>query len=200
MNYKWYFWLLICLFSGHANAVNLSELIVNRSEPMIIADKSKAMLYVFNPLDSTIASTPALFGKVISDDFNKAWYDNSKPPAPITPAGVFKTRKSFSTHLRTDITAIIEGSRYIVAIHPVYSTVRGKDRVKRLSTLTVFDNRVTNGCINVPENFYYKNLNQLKDGIKVVVLKENDNVYDDISVGQNINDQMNSPYVNRIYN
>lgn len=149
---------------------NLREYLNN---PVIIASKSDASLMVIIPRENIVYRTPALYGKLKSDAFDQGVYDANDKPLPITPAGVFPSKKAYSTYLKSKITSFINGKNYIVAIHPVYNSNVSQYRMERLHSRTINDNRITNGCINVPGSFYTKYIEPLSDGTKIIILPEN---------------------------
>lgn len=171
--FKYPFLVLSLLFLSHAcYAEDWANLRDYLNSPVIIASKSDASLMVFIPEENIVYRTPALYGKMKSDAFDQTVYDANDKPLPITPAGIFSSRKAYSTYLKSKITSFINGKNYIVAIHPVYNSNVSQYRVERLHSRTIDDNRITNGCINVPGSFYAKYIEPLRDGTKVIVLPE----------------------------
>lgn len=175
-------WLLIVLLciSFSISATELSDLIDSRTEFVIVADKTSGKLFVFNPISQTVIATPALYGKVISDVYNKSDYNFGGKPKQVTPAGEFRSMKYYSKQLHEPITAIIQGTESFIAIHPVWLGNPEQHRAERLNTPSGNDNRITNGCINIPSDFYFEVIDKIKNNTKVVVLPEghilNDNV------------------------
>lgn len=167
------------LLSTSVFATNLSEIINNES--LIIADKSNGKIFVYNPTNQLVISSPALFGKEISDEYSISDYNKGGHPKNVTPAGEFRSRKYISHKLNEPVTAFIEGTKTFVAIHPIWLGNPEQQREERMNSLSVEDNRITNGCINVPEDFYFAVLDKLRNGTKVIVLSEGDKLNDDIS-------------------
>ena len=163
--------ILLLIFSSAANAVTLSSLLA-RDDQLIVADKLNGKIIIVN---GTVSQAPALYGRTIADstgDINSF---------PITPAGEFHIRKAYSTHLKTDVVAFLEGDTSLLAIHPVWLGSPKQNRLQRLATETGNDNRITNGCINVPRNFFYDIINKLKDRTRLVILPEHETLVIDFA-------------------
>jgi hypothetical protein len=173
--------LILLLFSTTINAASLSEIIGDRTEPVIIGDKTNGKVFVYNPAIPSVVSSNALFGKTISDSFIPNDYDYLGKAGTITPAGEFKSHKYISAKLKTPITAFVEGKTSFVAIHPVWLGIPSQKRLERLASNDIVDNRITNGCVNVSPDFYSKSIVKLLNETKVVILKEGDKLIDDVS-------------------
>lgn len=166
----------ILLFSVNTvQAVQLSS-IINPNESLIVADKKNGKIYTYNAASKEIKSSPALYGKTIADDFAS---DNDR--STITPSGTFTSSKAFSTHLNEDVTAFLKRGKALFAIHPVWTGTPAQRRPQRLASPEPEDNRITNGCINVPKTFYYDIIDKIKSGTTVKVLMENEVLEDDVS-------------------
>lgn len=142
----------------------------NANKPYIIADKKGGAVHLFDAQGNLLATTPALFGKNISDTTR----------AGATPAGKF-TIKYASTPakgyggtvqaLANSSGQLVQSSIGTVSIHRTYTANSAENRPARLASKSVTDNRVSNGCINVPSSFYDAHLDSAFDGY-VYVLPE----------------------------
>ena len=176
-------WRFLFLMSISVNiyATTLSTLTLNQAEPLIIADKTSGILAIYDPGSKTITKTPALFGKTISDKYYVESYQKGTTSNGITPSGEFISTKAYSSYLHEPITAFILGDSAAVAIHPVWLGDPKQKRPDRLLSITADDNRITNGCINIPKDFYFKVMDKLPTHLRVVILKEGDTLIDDVT-------------------
>jgi hypothetical protein len=172
--------IVLSFIAFQAQATTLSSIINDGANSVIVADKVAGKIYVFNAETKAVIEGAALYGKELSDYFNQADYDYGKPGA-ITPAGEFVSHKYYSSHLNKPVTAFVEGKASLVAIHPVWTGNPKQKRVERLHSSTSDDNRITNGCVNVLDEFYYSVLDKLKSNTRVVVLSESDTLINDVS-------------------
>lgn len=157
--------VLMMLSISSVEAVSLKSMIRD-GESLIVADKTSGKIYVYDEGLKRVEYAPALYGRSLANSISDI---NS---APVTPSGEFRTRKVYSTQLGESITTFIEGETSILAIHPVWLKSPKQRRLERLASDDAADNRITNGCINVPKKFYYDIMNKLDDGVKLVVLAE----------------------------
>jgi hypothetical protein len=169
---------LLLLASQIASAVTLSS-IVDEKVPTVIAVKAEGKLVVYRPETRSTMINPALFGKMLSDEYDKIAYDIGKSK-PVTPAGNFVIEKAYSTKMREPIIMFIHGKKQVVAIHPLYLGKPGERRAERLASERVEDRRITNGCINVSADFFNMALISLPQRAKMVVLKEGESLINDI--------------------
>ena len=142
----------------------------NSGKPYIIADKKGGAVHLFDAQGNLLATTPALFGKNVSDTTR----------AGATPAGKF-TIKYASTPakgyggtvqaLADSSGQLVQSSIGTVSIHRTYTANGAENRPARLASKSVTDNRISNGCINVPSSFYNAHLDSVFDGY-VYVLPE----------------------------
>lgn len=153
---------------------DLSELASHAKDPFIVADKHEGTITVHYPDTKNTVISPALFGKVKADKINHAKLDVVNGFSHITPSGTYKIKKQYSEYLHTSILTFIEGKDKILAIHPVWLGMPSQQRLQRLFTKTPKDNRITDGCINVPSAFFYSVLNALPDDTILYILTEDD--------------------------
>src|SRR5699024_7450102 len=66
------------------------------------------------------------------------------------------------------------GATRVLALHRVWTQNPAQNRPARLTSKTASDNRISNGCINVPNDFYNANLDGKFDGF-IYVIPETDN-------------------------
>lgn len=172
---------LLLLLSFNVSASTLSNLVKNEISPIIVVDKSAAKMFVYFPQDGTVLSGPVLLGKVKGDHINLADFNiNTNSPA-ITPAGTFWANKKFSAKLNESILSFVEGHISFIAIHPVFTKIPAERRLQRLTSSETYDNRISNGCINLGLEFFNVIYAMLPSRSKLIILPESDSVIDDIS-------------------
>ncbi len=131
-------------------------------QPFIVLDKRLAHAWVFDARGQLAGATPVLLGSAKGDDSVPGIGD--KPIASIlphertTPAGRFPMEPGKN--------AKGEGIYWVdydaaVSLHRVRSANAGERRLERLASNDPGDNRISYGCINVPERFY----NEVIDGL-----------------------------------
>jgi hypothetical protein len=126
-----------------------------RSAPFVLIDKRRTQLYVFDGQGRLQGQTPVLLGYAPGDDsvpgIGQRPIEQVRPSERTTPAG------------RPDITSgrnlLDEDVVWIdydaaVSLHRVRVTDARERRLERLATPTTDDNRISNGCINVPVAFF----------------------------------------------
>lgn len=129
----------------------------NQNMPFIIVDKTTAMVFVFNSRGKLQGASPALLGLSIGDVTNPDTVNKPlsqiSPEERITPAGRFNAKlgKNISNQL-----ILWVDYDDAISLHPVRSVSPKERRLRRLSTPTADDNRISYGCINVPKQFFYK--------------------------------------------
>lgn len=148
----------------------------NANKPYIIADKKGGAVHLFDAQGNLLATTPALFGKNISDTTR----------AGATPAGKF-TIKYASTPakgyggtvqaLANSSGQLVQSSVGTVSIHRTYTADSAENRPARLASKSVTDNRISNGCINVPSSFYNAHLDSVFDGYVYVLPETKESPY-----------------------
>lgn len=124
-------------------------------QPFVVLDKRLAHAWVFDANARLAGATPVLLGSAKGDDSVPGI--GEKPIASIlphertTPAGRFPMEPGKN--------AKGEGIYWVdynaaVSLHRVRSANASEKRLERLSTSDASDNRISYGCINVPERFY----------------------------------------------
>ncbi|MCG2594113.1 hypothetical protein LZ009_15130 [Ramlibacter sp. XY19] len=146
-----------------------------KKHAFVIVDKKDARVYVFGPDGKLKDSAPALLGAARGDDTFPGVGD--KPIAQVlpeektTPAGRFVAEPGRNAN-GEDVVWVDYAAA--VSMHRIRPLVAAERRLERLATLTVDDNRISFGCINLPVSFYEDVLNPTvkKYGAIVYVLPE----------------------------
>jgi hypothetical protein len=123
--------------------------------PFAIVDKRRAHLYVFSPAGRLVGHTPVLLGYTPGDHtvpgIGQRPLDRIGDHERTTPAGRFAA-VSGRNDAQDPVIWVDYGSA--VSMHRVRDVTAGENRLQRLATPTVDDNRVSFGCINVPTAFF----------------------------------------------
>lgn len=131
----------------------------NGSLPYIIIDKEAAILFLFDAAGKPLGKTPVLIGVAPGDDATPGVGSknlaNIGPAERTTPAGRFLARYGMAAGRQRVLWVDYATS---VALHPVVTGNKKERRLQRLLSPGADDNRITFGCINVPSNFYRKNI------------------------------------------
>ena len=146
----------------------------NHRKAFVVIDKKQAQLYLFEPTGKLRSTTPVLLGRAVGDVIPPG--TASKPISQLkenektTPAGRYLAKPGKNAHganvIWVDYNAAISMHRLLKV---------GKEmRHERMATPDVADNRISNGCVNVPPAFYDKILypDVVKKGAYVYVLPE----------------------------
>ena len=104
---------------------------------VILASIDKGTVFVETP--NIAINTTAIFGK----------------PTTPTPEGVYLLKKVYSTVLQQNILVFREDEDSLYAIHSTVN-VKGQQREERLKSATPMDNKISNGCINIPQKDFDK--------------------------------------------
>jgi hypothetical protein len=148
----------------------------NGSRHIVIVDKIFAKVYVFNPTGKLIETTPALLGEAVGDHTVPGIAD--KPLSQIkkhektTPAGRFIAEPGSNLSGEDVVWVDYDAA---VSMHRIRAHLTPKERrAERMATPTHKDNRISNGCINLPIAFYEKVLSPAvnKTGAVIYVLPE----------------------------
>jgi hypothetical protein len=146
----------------------------NQKRAFVVIDKKNAEVYVFDPSGKLKDHAPVLLGKAVGDD--SAPGVGNKPLSQIsdedktTPAGRFRATQGRNNHGDNVIWIDYNAA---VSMHRV-RRVPGEERPERLASPEKTDNRISNGCVNVPPQFFDKVLRPtvLKYGAFIYVLPE----------------------------
>jgi len=119
----------------------------------VIVDKKQAKVFLFDPQGGVIAATPALLGAAHGDDTAPGVGD--KPMNLVlaeektTPAGRFVAQLGSSSTRHEDVVWVDYDAA--VSMHRV---LKVPERLKSLASPSPDDNRMSFGCINLPDAFY----------------------------------------------
>jgi hypothetical protein len=123
----------------------------------VVIDKKFARVYVFDPQGRLKADSPALMGEYPGDDSSPGVGDKPlwqlKPWEKTTPAGRFVAEPGINSHHQDVVWVSYD---LAVSMHRVIKGLPKEHRAARLASATYKDNRISNGCINLPVPFYEK--------------------------------------------
>lgn len=145
----------------------------NGPRAFAILDKRKARVFLFGPDARLRAATPALLGAAHGDDTVPGIGDKPlkevKEDEKTTPAGRFVAEVGESSSRREDVVWVDYDAA--VSMHRI---IKVPARLKAMATPEVADNRMSFGCINLPDAFYEKQLRPAIDrhGLVVYILPE----------------------------
>jgi len=127
----------------------------HQGKAFFLVDKTNATLYVFDHHAQLRARTPVLLGAAIGDDsvpgIGTRPMDQILPSERTTPAGRFVAEAGRNAN-GEDVVWVDHAAA--VSMHRIRSGTPGEERARRMASLTVADNRISYGCINVPVAFY----------------------------------------------
>ena len=151
----------------------------NGGKPFTIADKNQGQIYFFDASGKLGIKSPALFGSDYGDIFTKEQFNRSlsenrrADDGRITPSGRFETATDSSKSYGKVIPVMSKGGGSRIAIHKTFlGREKTENRAKRLGTETGEDNRVSLGCINIPEATMKEAADLFKQGGVVYILPE----------------------------
>ena len=127
----------------------------NGKRAFVLIDKKQAQLYVFDPQGKLKSRTPVLVGKAIGDKAMPGSGD--KPIAQLkedektTPAGRFLAMRGKNTRGQ-DVLWI--DYQQAIAMHRLASVSAEEHRAERIASADPSAHRISNGCVNVPPQFY----------------------------------------------
>lgn len=135
----------------------------NAGMPFVIVDKPAARLHVFNASAQLQDSTPVLLGSAPGDDsvpgIGQRPVAQVLPHERTTPAGRFVGHFG---HTLTGEDVVWVDYEAAVSMHRVRPTLQPRERrAERLASDTIDDNRISYGCINVPQAFYDAHIHPL---------------------------------------
>ncbi len=143
------------------NAHRLADWVVdsgdNRDMPFLIVDKTDGKVFLFYADGRLRGAAPALVGLARGDDSVPGIGDRElsaiRPEERTTPAGRFIASLGRDYNGK-EILWVDYG--LALSLHRVVTTNPVERRLERLTSSTPNDNRISFGCINVPEKFYDK--------------------------------------------
>jgi len=129
----------------------------NGNLEFVVVDKKFATMYVFDVHARLRGSSPVLLGAAIGDDtvpgIGSRPIADVRPEERTTPAGRFLAERGHNAR-GEDVVWVDYNAA--VSMHRVLRTNPEERRLERLASVSVADNRVSWGCINVPVAFYEK--------------------------------------------
>ena len=146
-----------------------------RGLPFLIVDKLAARVFAFDDQGRVVGDSAVLLGSARGDESAPGIGDRPLakilPEERTTPAGRFTAELGENNHGEDILWVDYDNA---VSMHRVRTVKASERRLQRLASVTVADNRISYGCINVPASFYddvVKPLFAPRDGI-VYVLPE----------------------------
>lgn len=131
-------------------------------QPFVVLDKQLAHAWVFDANARLAGATPVLLGSAKGDDSVPGIGEKPigliLPHERTTPAGRFPLEPGKNAKGERIYWVDYDAA---VSMHRVRSANASERRLDRLATSDVGDNRISYGCINVPEAFY----NEVIDGL-----------------------------------
>lgn len=123
--------------------------------PFAVVDKKNARLFVFEPGGRLVGTSAALLGLAPGDHtvagIGERPLSKILPSERTTPAGRFESEPG--RNLKGEHVIWVEYDSGF-AIHRLRPERRREKRPQRLDSKTVSDNRISLGCVVVPEDFY----------------------------------------------
>jgi hypothetical protein len=144
----------------------------NAGHAFVVLDKREAKVFLFRPDARLLAAAPTVIGSAIGDDTVPGSGDKPlsalSPEEKTTAAGRFVGEVG-ETPDHEDVVWVDYDSG--LAMHRV---IKVPERLNALATPGPQDNRLSNGCINLPDAFYEKGLRPAIDrwGLVVYILPE----------------------------
>ena len=160
----------------------------NGGKPFIVADKMSGNITLFDANGKVLTTAPALYGSEVGDTLQGT---NRQTPAGRFTLTYSKEDKSLGDMQVLDGVSMQDGNtNYVWAIHRVINP-KGENRLKRLTSKTASDNRISNGCVNVPAEFFNKYLDKQFDGV-LYVLPETANFDGTVFNNTTVSDRANA--------
>jgi len=146
----------------------------NRALPYAVVDKVNAALFLFDAKGKPLGAVPVLIGVAVGDDATPGVGSKNLaeigPSEKTTPAGRFVAKSGLANGRERILWVDYATS---VALHPIPPGASKKERRReRMLSPTPDDNRITFGCINVPQAFYTRTVRrvfQKKGGIVYIL-------------------------------
>lgn len=124
-------------------------------KPFVIIDKEAAKMYVFDGWGRLWNSSPVLVGKAVGDDsapgVGSKRLSQLEAHEKTTPAGRFEARPGKDNHGKDVVWIDFDAA---LSMHATASVSASERRAERMATPDPDDNRISNGCINVPPKFF----------------------------------------------
>jgi hypothetical protein len=123
--------------------------------PFVIVDKKNAQVLVYYPDGRLRGAAPALLGLALGDDtvpgIGQRKLSSIAPAERTTPAGRFTASLGNDLGKKNVVWVDYDDA---ISLHRVITSNRKERRLQRLATASILDNRISFGCINVPEKFF----------------------------------------------
>lgn len=127
----------------------------NEGLPIVIVDKTGAIVFAIDPDGRFVGSAAALLGLAHGDESPPGIGDRKlasiTPQERITPAGRFVA--ALGRNLGGKEVLWVDYAAAL-SLHPVVTSNPVEHRLRRLETPSPADNRISYGCINVPSAFF----------------------------------------------
>jgi hypothetical protein len=141
------------------NAQRVADWVVDSGDngdmPFVIVDKMDAKVFVFDADGRLRGAAPALLGLAPGDDsipdIGNLKLSDIRPEQRTTPAGRFVASLGYNFSGKDILWVDYD---LALSLHRVITSNPTERRLQRLATATSQDNRISFGCINVPEKFY----------------------------------------------
>jgi hypothetical protein len=146
-----------------------------KGQAFVVIDKKDARVYVFSPDGKLKESAPALLGSAHGDDsfpgIGEKPLSAIQPFEKTTPAGRYVAEPGMNANHEDIVWVDYDAA---VSMHRIRPTNPKERRLERLASLTIDDNRISFGCVNLPVSFYENVLSPTvqKYGAIVYVLPE----------------------------
>ena len=123
--------------------------------PFAVVDKIHAHVFIFNNAGDFLGDAPVLLGLALGDDGVTGIGDRAlsriRPKERITPSGRFIANLARNIMDEEILWVDYEQS---ISMHALRNVNPKEQRLQRLTSPTVLDNRISYGCINVPTAFW----------------------------------------------
>ena len=152
----------------------------SQRRPFVIIDKKAAEMYVFDGWGRLWSTSPVLVGMAVGDDsapgVGSKRLSQLKPSEKTTPAGRFEARPGKDNHGANVVWIDYDAA---LSMHAIASVSASERRAERMATPDPSDNRISNGCINLPPKLFTGVLwpTVRKSGAIVYVLPETRSAY-----------------------
>jgi hypothetical protein len=127
----------------------------SQRRPFVIIDKKAAKMYVFDGWGRLWSTSPVLIGMAVGDDsapgVGSKRLSQLKASEKTTPAGRFEARPGKDNHGANVVWIDFDAA---LSMHAIASVSASERRADRMATPDPSDNRISNGCINLPPRFF----------------------------------------------
>lgn len=142
----------------------------NRGQSFVIVDKKAAEVFVFDGQGRVLGSAPALLGLAVGDDsipgIGEMPLSAIRPQDRTTPAGRFTGYIDQHSGKPNFLWVDYKNN---VSLHRVVKGRPKDQRLQRLASPSVADNRISFGCINVPVDFFNRTVLPAFQGARGIV-------------------------------